>query len=163
LTTEIAEPLDLNELVSPLVATIKKLDDEIELLETTVSLKKAQRIKYRGVLRQLDPDQVKPLYAQKPGKNGGGKKRDRSGSSSPSQEILSRLTDWFQANKAMVNGLNEGQGIFSTGAAGLEGFPIQGAGQQSRTSKAFRILQDQGILRLASIGGVGARKYYKVI
>ena len=63
----------------------------------------------------------------------------------------------------MVNALNEGRGIFSSQAVEMEGFPLQGHGQQSRASKAFRDLQERGVVRLDSIGDTGGRKYYKVV
>lgn len=144
------------DLLAPLRELHKTAESEVVRLQKELDAAKKTKREIEQLLRGVDPEFPNP-YA----KNGRKPQSNGKGAHKYSPEKLEAMTTWLHANAEQLNAMNNGDGFYSTEIAAV--FPDIPIASQSGISAICMQLRDSGVLRLSKRGGIGGRKYYKVI
>jgi len=155
----------LEQEVAKLLAPLRQLhetavSDEL-LAQAKLDQARSARREIEKMLRAVDPEFHNP-YANNGRKNGTNGKRSSGGSTHKyKEERVVEGIAWAQKHAEALNAMNEGEGFFASEV--VEMYADAPVPNQSGLSAMFAQLHERGVLHLAKLGGLGGRKYYKVV
>ena len=152
--------VDLEQEIANLLAPLRELQKvaqrEEQEAQAKLDVARTRRREIDKMLRAVDPE-AEPFHKQR---NGGRPKKTTDIGAAK----LDAVTEWLQERAEELNAMAGGDGFALSEVVekygGYDSLPI---GYQSGMSKAFRELHERGVLRLSKVGGMGGRKYYKVV
>ena len=155
----------LEQEVAKLLAPLRKLHEtavsDERLAQAKLDRAKSQRREIERMLRAVDPEFHNP-YANNSRKSGTNGKRSSGGSTHKyKEERVVEGIAWAQKHAEALNAMNEGEGFFASEV--VEMYADAPVPNQSGLSAMFAQLHERGVLHLAKLGGLGGRKYYKVV
>ena len=156
----------LEQMMAPLKAQyeevgkeINDLNDEVVKIREQQAALKRTREEIRRLIRVTDSD-----FATRPYAKNGNKKNGETTVHKYSAEKMEQLRVWLHANAEQLNKMNGGRGFYATETVTLfSDIPVSG---QSGFSAIIKQAHDAGLVRLSrkgGAGGVGGRKFYKVV